>query len=78
MVHQKVLAAHGAAKVSAYVTHGVFPKKSWERFMHINEEKAFTYFWITDSCPQTAKAIENKSPFEVISLAGSIADALQI
>lgn len=29
---QKVLAAHGAAKVSAYVTHGVFPKGSWERF----------------------------------------------
>lgn len=31
---QKVLAAHGAAKVSAYVTHGVFPKRSWERFTH--------------------------------------------
>lgn len=31
---QKVLAAHGAAKVSTYVTHGVFPKGSWERFVH--------------------------------------------
>ncbi|KAF9596150.1 hypothetical protein IFM89_007468 [Coptis chinensis] len=31
---QKVLAAHGATKVSAYVTHGVFPKQSWERFLH--------------------------------------------
>ncbi|KAJ8451611.1 hypothetical protein Cgig2_018245 [Carnegiea gigantea] len=29
---QKVLAAHGAAKVSAYVTHGIFPNRSWERF----------------------------------------------
>jgi hypothetical protein len=36
---QKVLAAHGAAKVSAYVTHGVFPKRSWERFTHKNEGK---------------------------------------
>lgn len=26
----------GAAKVSAYVTHGVFPNKSWERFKHDN------------------------------------------
>jgi hypothetical protein len=26
----------GACKVSAYVTHGVFPKKSWERFNHDN------------------------------------------
>ncbi|OIT34072.1 PREDICTED: ribose-phosphate pyrophosphokinase 4 [Nicotiana attenuata] len=76
---QKVLAAHGAAKVSAYVTHGVFPKRSWERFIHKGDgsEKAFTYFWITDSCPLTVKAIADKAPFEVISLAGSIADALQ-
>ncbi|KAL0406531.1 UNVERIFIED_CONTAM: Ribose-phosphate pyrophosphokinase [Sesamum latifolium] len=76
----KVLAAHGAAKVSAYVTHGVFPKKSWERFLHKSEEseKAFTHFWITDSCPHTVKAIAEKAPFEVLSLAGSIADALQI
>lgn len=78
---QKVLAAHGAAKVSAYVTHGVFPKQSFEQFMHKNEEgseKAFAHFWITDSCPRTAKAIENRAPFEIISLAGSIAEALQI
>ncbi|KAL1191123.1 Ribose-phosphate pyrophosphokinase 4 [Cardamine amara subsp. amara] len=77
---QKVLAAHGAAKVSAYVTHGVFPKKSWERFIHKNNgsEEAFAYFWITDSCPQTVKTIGNKAPFEILSLAGSIADALQI
>ncbi|CAM8909791.1 unnamed protein product [Rhodiola kirilowii] len=75
---QKVLAAHGATRVSAYVTHGVFPKRSWERFVHKETEKAFSYFWITDSCPQTVKAIKNKAPFEILSLAGSIADALQI
>uniref|UniRef100_A0A7N0TQ37 Phosphoribosyltransferase domain-containing protein n=1 Tax=Kalanchoe fedtschenkoi TaxID=63787 RepID=A0A7N0TQ37_KALFE len=75
---QKVLSAHGATRVSAYVTHGVFPKQSWERFVHKGTEKAFSYFWITDSCPQTVKAIENKAPFEIISLAGSIANALQI
>ncbi|KAB2610875.1 hypothetical protein ACFX2I_024403 [Malus domestica] len=76
---QKVLAAHGAAKVSAYVTHGVFPKRSWEQFTHKDDglEKAFAYFWITDSCPLTVKAVANKAPFEVLSLAGSIADALQ-
>ncbi|XP_009356624.1 ribose-phosphate pyrophosphokinase 4 [Pyrus x bretschneideri] len=76
---QKVLAAHGAAKVSAYVTHGVFPKCSWERFTHKDDglETAFAYFWITDSCPLTVKAVANKAPFEVLSLAGSIADALQ-
>lgn len=34
VLYQKVLAAHGASKVSAYVTHGVFPKGSWDRFVH--------------------------------------------
>lgn len=77
---QKVLVAHGATKVSAYVTHGVFPKRSWERFTHKSDGSgsAFAYFWITDSCPLTVKAIANKRPFEVLSLAGSIADALKI
>ncbi|KAJ8432405.1 hypothetical protein Cgig2_013819 [Carnegiea gigantea] len=77
---QKVLAAHGAAKVSAYVTHAVFPKSSYERFTDKDDgsEKAFTYFWVTDSCPLTVKAIGNRAPFEVLRLAGSIADALQI
>ncbi|CAH1431114.1 unnamed protein product [Lactuca virosa] len=78
---QKVLAAHGATKVSAYVTHAVFPKNSWEKFTHKNGEnssKGFAYFWITDSCCPTVKSIEKKAPFEVLSLAGSIADALQI
>ncbi|XP_074272417.1 ribose-phosphate pyrophosphokinase 4 [Silene latifolia] len=77
---QKVLKAHGAAKVSAYVTHAVFPKRSFERFTHKNDgsEVAFSYFWITDSCPRTVKAIQDKAPFEVLSLAGSISDALQI
>ncbi|CAA6662439.1 unnamed protein product [Spirodela intermedia] len=69
---QKVLADHGAAKVSAYVTHAVFPKKSWE------QDHPFAFFWITDSCPHTVKAIANRAPFEVLTLAGSIAVALQI
>lgn len=30
---QKMLAERGAAKVSAYVTHGVFPEDSWKRFV---------------------------------------------
>ncbi|XP_057763778.1 ribose-phosphate pyrophosphokinase 4 isoform X1 [Salvia miltiorrhiza] len=109
---QKVLAEKGAAKVSAYVTHGVFPKKSWERFVHKNDNgrvastlvdcsifrvffhlflvvivvvgasevsvKAFAHFWISDSCPLTVEAITGKAPFEVLSLAKSISDALQI
>ncbi|GMH20742.1 hypothetical protein Nepgr_022584 [Nepenthes gracilis] len=78
---QKLLAAHGAAKISAYVTHGIFPNQSWERFKYDSggsPEEGLTYFWITDSCPLTVKEVRNRSPFEVLSLAGSIAAALQI
>ncbi|KAJ0619119.1 putative non-specific protein-tyrosine kinase RLK-Pelle-RLCK-XV family [Helianthus annuus] len=35
---QKVLATHGATKVSAYVTHVVFPKNSWKKFVRKNGE----------------------------------------
>ncbi|XP_014519278.1 ribose-phosphate pyrophosphokinase 4 [Vigna radiata var. radiata] len=78
---QKVLAAHGALKISAYVTHGIFPNNSWARFEHDNgghPETAFTYFWITDSCPLTAKELMNRPPFEILSLARSISASLQI
>jgi hypothetical protein len=36
------------------------------------------YFWITDSCPRTVKAVTDLAPFEVLSLAQPIAAALQI
>ncbi|KAK4597957.1 hypothetical protein RGQ29_015467 [Quercus rubra] len=78
---QRVLAAHGATQISAYVTHGIFPNRSWERFEHDNggnPHNGLTYFWITDSCPITVRAVKNKPPFEVLSLAGSIAATLQI
>ncbi|XP_068469148.1 ribose-phosphate pyrophosphokinase 4 isoform X2 [Phaseolus vulgaris] len=78
---QKVLAAHGASKISAYVTHGIFPNNSWARFEHDNgghPGSAFTYFWITDSCPLTVKEVMNRPPFEVLSLSSSISASLQI
>ncbi|KAF9604064.1 hypothetical protein IFM89_001939 [Coptis chinensis] len=78
---QKVLAAHGATKISAYVTHGIFPNRSWERFQHDNggsPQDGLTYFWITDSCPLTVKQVRNRKPFEVLSLASSIEAAVQI
>lgn len=43
LVLQKVLAAHGATKVSAYVTHAVFPKNSWEKFTHKNGGKYISF-----------------------------------
>lgn len=78
---QKLLAAQGAASVSAYVTHGVFPNATYERFSPQGNGASadgFKYFWITDSCANTANALRDRPPFEVLSLAEPIAAALQI
>ena len=76
----KLLKLTGATEVSAYVTHGVFPKGSHTRFSAAVEgvPPMFKYFWITDSCPSTAAAVEGVAPFEVLSLAGLISQTLQI
>ena len=78
---QKLLATHGAKHVSAYVTHGVFPNESYQRFVPDGGAGAaagFRFFWLTDSCPQTAKAVAARPPFKILSLAESIAAALEI
>ena len=78
---QKLLAAQGAKHVSAYVTHGVFPNESWKRFtadLGGGAHDGFRYFWLTDSCPQTAKAVDGRPPFNILSLAEPIAAALEI
>lgn len=69
---RKVIAAHGAARVSAYVTHGVFPDQSWQKF----PDAGFSRFWMTDSCPATVQAVQGKEPFEILSLAQALSDIL--
>lgn len=78
---QRLLSSLGASKVSAYVTHGIFPQRSWERFSHKEGDgpnEGFTHFWITDSCQPTVTAVQGKRPFEIISIADTIRLALQI
>ena len=75
----RALAGAGAAKVSAYVTHAVFPQHSWHRFVKGSVPEGdvtFTHFWLTDSCPTTVEQVEGKEPFKVLSLARPIAEAL--
>ena len=38
----------------------------------------FKFFWISDSCPSSVKAVTDMAPFEVLSLAEPIAAALQV
>jgi phosphoribosylpyrophosphate synthetase len=62
----EALAAAGAKEVNAYVTHGVFPEGSWQRFI---KDKLFTRFWMTDSCPTVMNQLNGQGPFTVLPLA---------
>eukprot|EP01136_Pigoraptor_vietnamica_P019498 Opistho-1_new@67167 len=68
----RALTARGATAVSFYVTHAVFPRESWRRFIG----QGFRHFWITDSCPHSVTAVAGQEPFELLSIAPAIAEAL--
>lgn len=71
------LIKHGAKAVSAYVTHAVFPKRSWTKFLPqqqqsngptTNTSVSFQHFFITNSIP-AATELDGKGPFKVLSIA---------
>jgi len=66
------LRALGTNQVSAFVTHGVFPNDSWRRFANEDPSQRFGVFYITDSCPATAKKVAAAPPFFVLSLIDTI------
>lgn len=72
----RALTIRGATKISAYVTHGVFPKQSWRKFLPSECGNLFEYFWITDSIPTTAREVENCPPFEILSIADTVSSLL--
>ena len=69
----QALRARGAATISLFVTHPVFPQESWKRFTEPGAE--FANFWITDSIPHAVSIAQN-TPFKLLSLCDSIADSL--
>jgi phosphoribosylpyrophosphate synthetase len=71
----------GAKHVSAFVTHAVFPQDSWKRFALSPDNKdphPFEKFYVTDSCPSVTSLIRTVEPFQVISLAPSIAHCVDV
>ncbi|XP_070533418.1 uncharacterized protein [Ptychodera flava] len=69
----KALLDRGASAISAYVTHAVFPNKSWESF--VDSQIRFQEFWITDSIPH-AKEISQHPPFKLLSLCDAVSEML--
>ena len=59
-----VLDRAGAQSVSAFVTHGVFPNRSWKHF----PDSGMHRFWCTDSCPGGIAEARLNPLFEILSL----------
>ncbi len=62
----------GCKKISAYVTHAVFPNRGYKKFFNGKFEK----FYITNSIPEVAVAVKDRKPFEIINLEEDIAQGL--
>ena len=69
----RVIRDAGAADVTAYVTHAIFPGESWRRFAG----GPISRFYLTDSCPARIAPLRGRKPFEVLSLAGVLAADLR-
>lgn len=67
------LKSAGAFKISAFVTHAVFPLESWKKFTM--ENSLFEKFYITDSVPH-ASEIAKHSPFVLLSLSKILSQIL--
>ena len=75
IIHPQALKEMGAADISMYVTHAVFPQQSWETFTQSPEGVSIRTFWITDSIPHSLEICE-VPPFKLIPLCDVIADNL--
>lgn len=66
----------GAASVSAFVAHGVFPKEAWKRFARGGDRDVFETFYLTNSIPTTTEKLPENDVFTVIDLTAQIIDDL--
>jgi phosphoribosylpyrophosphate synthetase len=47
----RTLEAEGAASISAFCTHAIFPKQSWRRFARGGDRSIFKKIWLSNSNP---------------------------
>lgn len=67
---------HGAASVSAYVAHAIFPKNEYTKFVYDRNtppaagdtQVRFENFFVTNSLPRTSE-LKDKYPFKILSIA---------
>lgn len=73
---KKALESYGYKKISAYVTHSVFPNDSWKKII----ENKFHKFYTTNSVPEITNKLEliENTPFVILKLFGNLCIKSQI
>ena len=69
----EALREQGATSVSMYVTHAILECDAWQKFLDAN----IRHFWISDSNPDMAALLQDKAPFEVLSIAPLVAQLVE-
>jgi adenine phosphoribosyltransferase len=70
---KQALVAEGAKRVSAYVTHPVFPNDCFVRFLETGDRSGFFKFYVTDSVPEVASKLDGHTPFHVLRVGSHLA-----
>lgn len=58
----------GAGQVSAFCTHAVFPRHSWERFAKEGDRAIFEKFYVTNTNPNITKELPDNDIFVVLDV----------
>lgn len=72
------LKAKGAVRVSAFVTHAVFPNNCWRDFCGNGPKAIFHKFFVTNSIPTVTFNLPEDDVFEVIDLLPQIITDLDL
>jgi len=71
---RKALLQLGAKRVSASVTHAVFPNDGWKHFLPGGSREGFHRFFVTNTIPEVANQLEGKDPFVVLRVDDLLAE----
>ena len=64
-----LMKANGCLSVSCFVTHSVFPKDSWKRFVkNGKDEGLFQTFYTCDTIPTITDVLKQHAPFKVLPI----------
>jgi len=66
------------AKISAYVTHAVFPEQGWVHFLPDGKYAGLERFYVTNTISRSVRHLIGQAPFEVLDVSDTIVNDLAV